>query len=66
LLDNFSPPRLRKLVRDIRKINANVILEASGGVNLKTVRAIGCSGVDRISVGAITHSVSASDFSLKL
>ncbi len=66
LLDNFSPPRLRKLVRDIRKINAKVILEASGGVNLKTVRAIGRSGVDRISVGAITHSVSASDFSLKL
>ncbi len=66
LLDNFSPVRLRKLVREIRKVNRKVILEASGGVNLKTVRAIGRSGVDRISVGAITHSVLASDFSLKL
>ncbi len=64
LLDNFSPVRLRKLVRAVRKVNSKVILEASGGVNLKTVRAIGRTGVDRISVGAITHSVPAVDFSL--
>ncbi len=66
LLDNFSPARLRKIVRDVRKVNSKVVLEASGGVTLKILRDIGRSGVDRISVGAITHSVSAADLSLKI
>ncbi len=66
LLDNFSTPRLRKIVRSVRKVNPKIVLEASGGVNLETVRSVGRSGVDRISVGAITHSVPAADLSLKL
>jgi nicotinate-nucleotide pyrophosphorylase (carboxylating) len=41
-----------------------VLLEASGGVNLQSVRAIALTGVDRISVGAITHSAPALDISL--
>lgn len=66
LLDNFDVAGLRKAVREIRRINRRVVLEASGGVNLKTVRAIGRTGVDRISVGAITHSAPAADISLDL
>jgi nicotinate-nucleotide pyrophosphorylase (carboxylating) len=58
LLDNMTTAQLRqavKLVRDRAKT------EASGGVNLKTVRKIAETGVDFISVGAITHSVRAVD-----
>jgi nicotinate-nucleotide pyrophosphorylase (carboxylating) len=43
------------------KIAPNVLLEASGGVTLATVAAIAATGVDRISVGAITHSAPALD-----
>ncbi len=66
LLDNFSLAGLRRAVREVRAIHPGVILEASGGVNLRTVRAIGRTGVDRISVGAITHSAPAADISLDL
>jgi nicotinate-nucleotide pyrophosphorylase (carboxylating) len=41
-----------------------VLLEASGGVNLQTVRAIAETGVDRISIGALTHSAKALDIAL--
>jgi nicotinate-nucleotide pyrophosphorylase (carboxylating) len=41
-----------------------VLLEASGGVNLNTIRAIAETGVDRISVGALTHSATALDVGL--
>ncbi len=56
LLDNMPPDRLRAAValRDDRA--TGVLLEASGGVNLETVRGIAETGVDRISVGALTHS----------
>lgn len=66
LLDNFDVPSLRRAVREVRAIHPRVILEASGGVNLKTVRAIGRTGVDRVSVGALTHSAPAADISLEL
>jgi len=66
LLDNFTVPELRRVVRTIRRINRTVTLEASGGVKLGTVRAIARTGVDRISVGAITHSAPAVDISLDL
>ena len=61
LLDNMDPATLRECVglRD-RKAPA-VLLEASGGVTLATVAAIAATGVDRISVGAITHSAPALD-----
>ncbi len=56
LLDNMSPAELARAVqcRDAR--NPDVELEASGGVDLESVRRIGASGVDRISVGALTHA----------
>jgi nicotinate-nucleotide pyrophosphorylase (carboxylating) len=53
LLDNMTPEQMRSAVK-IAKGRART--EASGGVNLKTVRAIAGSGVDYISVGALTHS----------
>ena len=70
MLDNFSPaglrewcPKLRRYAQELERI---IELEASGGIRLETVRAFGETGVDRISVGALTHSAEALDFSLEL
>jgi nicotinate-nucleotide pyrophosphorylase (carboxylating) len=63
LLDNMSVSQLREAVK-LGK--GRVLFEASGGVNLKTVRAIAETGVDFISAGALTHSVRAIDFSMEL
>lgn len=64
LLDNFAAPALRDAVarRDARA--PGLLLEASGGVRLDTVAAIAATGVDRISVGALTHSVRSLDLGL--
>ena len=62
MLDNFTPDRLRDA---IRKINGRFTTEASGGINEKTLRAYGETGVDYISVGALTHQVKSLDLSLK-
>jgi nicotinate-nucleotide pyrophosphorylase (carboxylating) len=56
LLDNMPPDLLREAVRRRAAAAPDVELEASGGVSLATVRSIAESGVDRISVGALTHS----------
>lgn len=66
MLDNFSVAGLRRTVRAVRDLNPRLQVEASGGVNLKTVRAIARAGVDRVSVGALTHSAPAVDISLEL
>ncbi len=69
LLDNMSPAMLREAIA-IRNASVTATsenrtpLEASGGVNLETLRAIAESGVDRISVGALTHSAVSLDFGL--
>ena len=67
LLDNFSLDDHRRAVelRNALGLGGKVALEASGGVNLETVRAIAETGVDRISVGALTHSAPALDLSLE-
>jgi len=62
LLDNFSLADMRTAVEWASDLN--VVLEASGGVNLETVRAIAETGVDVISVGAITHSAPSLDLGL--
>ena len=49
----------------VRITGARALLEASGGVNLETVRAIAETGVDRISIGALTKDVRAIDLSLR-
>lgn len=64
LLDNMRPAQLREAVA-LGKTQ-NVKLEASGGVNIKNVRVIAATGVDYISIGALTHSARAIDFSLEI
>jgi nicotinate-nucleotide pyrophosphorylase (carboxylating) len=68
LLDNMDPPTMRAAVelRDAHGANGKPTLEASGNVNLQTVRAAAETGVDFISVGALTHSAPVLDFSLLL
>jgi len=63
LLDNMDPPRMRSAVQSIA---GRARVEASGNVTQSTVAAISATGVDFISVGALTHSVKAFDFSLKM
>lgn len=64
LLDNMTLAQLRTAVRRNRNWVVPAELEASGGVTLETVRAIAETGVDRISVGALTHSAPALDIAL--
>ncbi|MEO8112964.1 MAG: carboxylating nicotinate-nucleotide diphosphorylase [Phenylobacterium sp.] len=61
MLDNFSLADLREAVR---RVGGRLPLEASGGINLETVRAVAEAGVDVISVGALTHSASVLDIGL--
>ena len=63
LFDNMSIKNLKAGVRITKK---NYETEASGNVNLKTVKSIAATGVDRISVGSITHSAAAVDFKLEI
>ncbi|HEY2158055.1 MAG TPA: carboxylating nicotinate-nucleotide diphosphorylase [Isosphaeraceae bacterium] len=64
LVDNFDLARLREAVRRRNAVAPAIRLEASGGVNLETVRTIAETGVDRISAGALTHSAPALDLGL--
>ena len=69
LLDNMTVGQMRKAVlinRSQKNKKKKILLEASGGIHLKNVRAIAYSGVDRISIGELTHSRKAVDFSLEL
>jgi nicotinate-nucleotide pyrophosphorylase (carboxylating) len=61
LLDNMS---IATMAEAVRRTAGKVALEASGGVTLETIQAIAETGVDRISVGALTHSVMALDISM--
>jgi nicotinate-nucleotide pyrophosphorylase (carboxylating) len=63
LLDNMKPAQIREAIA----LGKNKVrFEASGGVTLKNIRQIAATGVDYISIGALTHSPSAIDFSLEL
>lgn len=64
LLDNMSPEQLRTGVALRNRIAPQIELEASGGVNLQTIRPIAETGVERISVGALTHSAAWFDVGL--
>jgi len=61
LLDNMDP---RALAEAVKRARGRAILEASGGVTLDCIAEIAATGVDRISVGALTHSVPAADIGL--
>jgi nicotinate-nucleotide pyrophosphorylase (carboxylating) len=63
MLDNMSVDLMREA---IALIDGRAVVEASGGINMDTVRAVAETGVDLISIGALTHSVTALDISLDL
>jgi nicotinate-nucleotide pyrophosphorylase (carboxylating) len=64
LLDNMSNDQIRQAVAMRNELGAGIQFEASGGVSLATVRGIAETGVERISVGALTHSAVAQDIAL--
>jgi nicotinate-nucleotide pyrophosphorylase (carboxylating) len=66
LLDNMTPSVAKKAVKQIRAALPNVSIEASGGMTLKTVRDYALAGVDFVSVGALTHSATAVDLSMRI
>lgn len=66
LLDNMTPSQVKKAVKQIRAKLPNVPIEASGNMNLKTVRKYALAGVDFVSVGALTHSAAAADLSMRI
>ena len=66
MLDNMTAANMKKAVDLIRKNNRDIIIEASGNVTAGNIRDIAATGVDMISIGALTHSAQAADLSLKL
>jgi nicotinate-nucleotide pyrophosphorylase (carboxylating) len=66
LLDNMTPSQVKKAVKQIRAKLPTVPIEASGNMNLKTVRKYALAGVDFVSVGALTHSAAAADLSMRI
>ncbi|MER3328976.1 MAG: carboxylating nicotinate-nucleotide diphosphorylase, partial [Candidatus Kapaibacterium sp.] len=65
LLDNMSPDYLIECVKFARGLRSNIFLEASGGITLHNLDGYVTTGIDAVSVGALTHSVKSSDISLK-
>ena len=63
MLDNMTPSEMAEAVK---AIDGRALTEASGGITLENVREVAATGVDRISVGALTHSVTGIDISLEL
>ena len=63
LLDNMTPDDMRQIIDMAR---GRALTEASGGIDLETVRAVAETGVDFISSGALTHSARALDISMEL
>jgi nicotinate-nucleotide pyrophosphorylase (carboxylating) len=63
MLDNMEPSRMREAVK---LAGGRALLEASGGINLDNVRGVAETGVDYISIGALTHSAPAGDISMRL
>jgi nicotinate-nucleotide pyrophosphorylase (carboxylating) len=66
LLDNMTPAQVKKAVKQIRAALPGIPIEASGNMNLKTVRKYALAGVDFVSVGALTHSATAVDLSMRI
>jgi nicotinate-nucleotide pyrophosphorylase (carboxylating) len=68
MLDNFSPDRIKKTISALEKLGLrkNIKLEASGGINSGNIKEFARTGVEMISVGAITNSSRAVDFSLEI
>tara|TARA_Y100000590_G_scaffold147621_2_gene169488 strand:- start:492 stop:1358 length:867 start_codon:yes stop_codon:yes gene_type:complete len=65
MLDNMNLGLLKKTIKSIKDISNDILIEVSGGININNIRSISETGVDIISIGALTHSVISHDFSLK-
>jgi nicotinate-nucleotide pyrophosphorylase (carboxylating) len=66
LLDNMTPAEVKKAVKIVRERGGDIPIEASGGIQLANIRKYAQTGVDYISVGALTHSAPAVDLSMKI
>ena len=66
LLDNMTPEQVRACVERVQSHSRRVPLEASGGMTIDKVRAYAETGVDYISIGALTHSPKAVDLSMRI
>lgn len=66
MFDNMDPPLMRQAVELVRAADPGPEMEASGGITLETIRAYAETGVDFISIGALTHSAPSLDLSLQL
>jgi len=66
LFDNMTPAEVKNAVKIARKHSEKIPIEASGGMTLETVRKYAQTGVNYISVGALTHSVAAIDLSIRI
>ena len=66
LLDNMSVEDVKRAVARCSRVERRITLEVSGGITLENVRAYAETGVDFISVGALTHSAKATDISLRV
>ena len=66
LLDNMTPAEVKHAVNVARKLASKIPIEASGGMTLETVRKYAQTGVNYVSVGALTHSVMAIDLSMRI
>jgi len=64
MLDNMDNSAMSQAVALIRSTNSTIEIEATGGYTLDTVRGAALSGVDLISIGALTHSAAAMDMSM--
>lgn len=68
LLDNFSPAQIKKAIRlrERQPVGTSCRLEASGGITLKNVKRYAATGIDRLSIGDLTHSIKAVDMTLEI
>jgi nicotinate-nucleotide pyrophosphorylase (carboxylating) len=66
MLDNQTPEQTAQLVKAARELEPRILLESSGGITLANVREYAETGVDLISIGALTHSARAMDISFKI
>jgi len=66
LLDNMTPAEVKKCVERVREQGGTIPVEASGGITLENIRKYALAGADYISVGALTHSATAVDLSMRI
>ncbi len=66
MLDNMSIEKMKRAVEIIRSTRPDKLIEASGNIGIEDVRAVAFTGVDLISIGAITHSAGSADISMRI